>query len=72
MIMLTRLRDVDTIESDVTLTEQGWEEIICHAREVRIVHILSRGLKQFNPNVQFDIEIKVVSLSAGIKNSRSF
>jgi len=41
MIMLTRLRDGDAIESDVTLTEQRVEEIICHAREVRKFHIFS-------------------------------
>jgi len=40
MIILTLLRDSDDIESDGTLTKQGAEEIICHAREVRIVHIL--------------------------------
>ena len=41
MIVLTRLRDGDAIESDVIFTEQGVEEIICHGHEFRKVHILS-------------------------------
>jgi len=41
MIVLTRLRDGDTIESDVTLTEQRVRGFIGHARGVRKVHILS-------------------------------
>jgi len=57
--MLARMRDVDAIESDVTLTKYGVEEIICHARVVRKFHILSRGLYQFTPNVQFDISINL-------------
>jgi len=40
MLKVTRLRYGDAIESEVTLTEQGEEEIICHARGVRKVHIL--------------------------------
>ena len=55
MIMLTRLRDNDAIDSDVTLTEQTVEEIICHARELRIVHILSRTQNQITSDVEFDI-----------------
>jgi len=58
-IMLTRLRDGDAIESDVTLTEWRLEEIICHAPGVRKVHILSRGRCQFTPDMELDIEINV-------------
>jgi len=43
MIVHTRLRKGDAMESDVTLTEQRVEEIIGHAREVRKADILSRG-----------------------------
>ena len=35
------------------------EEIICHARVVRKIHILSRGRYQFTSDVQFDIYIDV-------------
>ena len=53
--MLAGLRDVDSIESDVTFTEFEVEEIICHARVVRKVHILSRGRYQYTSDVQFGI-----------------
>jgi len=53
--MLAGLRDVNAIECDVIFTEKGVEEIICHARVVRKIHILSRGRFQFTPDVQFDI-----------------
>ena len=43
MIMLTRLRDGDAIESDVTLTEKRVEEIIRDGCEVRKVHIPSQS-----------------------------
>jgi len=59
MIVLTRLRDGETIDSDVTLTEQGVEEIIGHARVVRKVRMLSRSRDQFTPDDEFDIETKV-------------
>jgi len=55
MLILTRLRDGDAIENGISLTEQRMEEIICHDLEVRKVHILSRGLGQFNSDVEFDI-----------------
>jgi len=54
MIMLTRLRDGDDIESDVILTEEGVEKFICHAREIRNVHILSRGRDEFTSDIEFD------------------
>jgi len=47
MIMLTLLRDGDAIETEVTFTEYGVEEIICHARVVCKVDIVSRGRNQF-------------------------
>jgi len=55
MIVLARLHDDDTIESDVTLTEQRVEEIFGHTRRVSKVHILSRRRDQFTPDVEFDI-----------------
>jgi len=50
MMMLTRLSDGDAIESDVTLTEYGVEEIIRHARVVRKLDNLYRGRYQFTPD----------------------
>jgi len=55
MLMLTCLRDVDAIESDVTFTEEGVEEIICHARVVRKVNIISRARYKLTSDIQFDI-----------------
>ena len=66
-IIPSRLCDGEAIESEVTLTEQGVEEIICHAREVRIVNIPSRGRDQFNSDLGFISRSMYVSLSAGIK-----
>jgi len=58
-ILLTRLRDGDAIESDVSLIQQRVVEIIGHGREVREVHILSGSRDQFTPDVEFDIQINV-------------
>jgi len=57
--MLAGLRDVDAFKGDVTLTEEGVDEIICHARVVRKIHILSRQVYQFTSDVQFGIYINV-------------
>ena len=59
MIVFVCVRDGDTIDSDVTLTDQGVEKIIGHGREVCKVHILSRSPDQFSPEVDFDIYIYV-------------
>jgi len=59
MIALNRLGDGDAIESDVTLTEQGVEEIIGHDPVVRKIYINSRGTDQFTTDLEFDIEIDV-------------
>ena len=53
--MLALLPDVDAIESDVTLTEYGVEEVIRLTRVVRKIHILSRGRYQFTSDIVFDI-----------------
>ena len=55
MIMLALLQDGDAIESDVTLTEEGVEEIICPDREVRKGHKLFRDRNQFTSDIEFDI-----------------
>ena len=55
MEMLARLRHVDAIEGDVTLTEEGVKKIICHARVVLKIHILSRARYQFTSEVEFHI-----------------
>jgi len=68
MIALARLRYCDAIENDVTLTEQGVEEIIYYARVDRKVHILSRGRDQFISDVEFDIEINVRIFIGWYKN----
>ena len=39
ILVLVRLRDGDTVKSDVTLTEQREEEITSHDCGVRQVHI---------------------------------
>jgi hypothetical protein len=51
MIVFTSLRDVDSVETDVTLTEQRVKKIVGHDRVVRIVHVLPRALDQFTPDV---------------------
>ena len=67
--MFDRLRAGDIVESGVTLTEQGVEEIIGHGRCVRQGHILPRARDQFTSRVDFGI--MYVSDSFGTKNSRS-
>jgi len=54
MVMVTGLRDVDPIESDVTLTEWGVEEIMSRPCGPKI-HIFSRAPYQFTSDIQFDI-----------------
>jgi len=51
MILLARLRDGDAIESYITMAAQGVEEIICHARVVRKVHIVSGSRYQFTSDI---------------------
>jgi len=55
MNVLTRPRDGDAIEGDVTLTDKGLEEITGHARDAHKVHILSLGQDQITLNVELDI-----------------
>ena len=69
--MLARLREDDANETDAALNEQIVEEIVGHGPVVRKVQILPRTPDQFIPDLEFDIEI-YVSLTASIKNSRSF
>jgi len=47
MLVLARLRNGDTVESDVTSTQQTVEEIIGHARGNHEVQILSRSRNKF-------------------------
>jgi len=57
LVMFDRLRDVDAIENEVTLTEEGVEEIICHARVVRKVHILS------DPDINLPLPCSLITKS---------
>ena len=57
--MLARLRDGDTIQNDVALTEERVKETIGHGCVVLSVHILSRNRDQFTSVVEFDIKLHV-------------
>ena len=59
MILFAGFADGDAIESDGRLNKQRLEEIIGDARDVRKAHILSQGLNQFTPDVEFDIWINL-------------
>ena len=70
--MLTGLRDVDAIENDVTLTEKG-------CRKLFVTPVWSENSKSY-PEADINIprmytlisKSMYVSLSAGIKNPRTF
>jgi len=72
MWVLIRLGDGYVIESEVRLSEQTEEEIICQNREIRIVCILSRGRNQFTSDIEFDIYINVCIVIGTYNNSKLF